>query len=560
MILVGVTLLILLALGNYLASIFFSLLVDHSLKYVSVTQFIIRYYWYYNSPEYGRLFHMAAIAGFSIPFMAVIGIWYRLKRPKKQSPYGEVRFASYADIERQGLFQENTTSIIIGKCDDLYALFNGQQFPMLVAPAHSDKSMGTVIPNLLAYKDSVVVLDMNLKAHAVTSKYRQVCSQDVYVFNPFADDQKSHRWNPLGDISDDPYLRIADLNTIAAVLYPIDEESSIDQFLPNQARQLFLALVLYLFEKRVYEMRLIYVKPQPTLGMLYRLCNEARPDVRAFLTNLTTSIFLSQQTKQMFSGVLTQPDEKLSKILDAVKGPLTPWQQAILDAATSENDFLLTDVRKKRMAIYVGVQPDKLTQSRLIIQLFFTQLIALNTKELPQTNSALKYQCLILMDEFDSIGRINALAQSPSSMADYNMRLFPIIQSATQLDALYGKKISRAFIAQHVLKILYTPATEQDAQDYSEMLGLERTKKSRFSKIIGWRKNNEGLDNGPRMLMQPQALKAIPQDREIFCFEGLDKPVICEKIRYHEDPVFKVRLMGKSEVPTLNIKRDSWRV
>ena len=67
---------------------------------------------------------------------------------------------------------------------------------------------------------------------------------------------------------------------------------------------------------------------------------------------------------------------------------------AIVDAATSADDFLLTDVRKQKMTIYIGIQPNKLAEARLIINLFFSQLINLNTKELPQSNKELRYQCL----------------------------------------------------------------------------------------------------------------------------------------------------------------------
>jgi hypothetical protein len=33
-------------------------------------------------------------------------------------------------------------------------------------------------------------------------------------------------------------------------------------------------------------------------------------------------------------------------------------------------DFWLTDVRKKKMTIYIGIQPDKLAKVRLIVNLF----------------------------------------------------------------------------------------------------------------------------------------------------------------------------------------------
>ena len=60
------------------------------------------------------------------------------------------------------------------------------------------------------------------------------------------------------------------------------------------------------------------------------------------------------------------------------------------------------------MSIYIGITPNKLGDAKLIINLLFSQLVNLNTKELPQKNpTVLKYQCLLLMDEFTSIGAVS---------------------------------------------------------------------------------------------------------------------------------------------------------
>jgi type IV secretion system protein VirD4 len=40
--------------------------------------------------------------------------------------------------------------------------FSGQQFVILAAPTRSGKGVGIVIPNLLSYLSSMVVLDINL--------------------------------------------------------------------------------------------------------------------------------------------------------------------------------------------------------------------------------------------------------------------------------------------------------------------------------------------------------------------------------------------------------------
>ena len=81
-------------------------------------------------------------------------------------------------------------------------------------------------------------------------------------------------------------------------------------------------------------------------------------------------------------------------------------------------DFGLADVRKKPMTIYVGINPNKLKEGALLANLFFSQLIDLNTNELPQENPELKYQCALVMDEFAAIGKLDmSTPRTPSLRA-----------------------------------------------------------------------------------------------------------------------------------------------
>src|SRR3546814_15550090 len=108
--------------------------------------------------------------------------------------------------------------------------------------------------------------------------------------------------------------------------------------------------------------------------------------------------------------------------MGSFREPLNAWINPVLDAATSDNDFLLTDLRKKKMTNYIGIQPNKLVESRLIVNLFFSQVINLNTHELPPANPEPNHQCPLLMDELTSIGRVHSNAPAVAYMADYNVR------------------------------------------------------------------------------------------------------------------------------------------
>ncbi|WP_266157206.1 type IV secretory system conjugative DNA transfer family protein [Dyella silvatica] len=505
-------------------------------------------------PYLGRI-KAAGYIGFGLPLIAWLIVMYFMARQKKPSIHGDARFAKSGDLSKLGMFKSSNNGILVGKFHGNLVRLSGQQFVILAAPTRSGKGVGVVIPNLLDYQESTVVLDIKQENFELTSGWRASQGQEIYLFNPFAEDRRSHRWNPLSYVSKDPAFRVSDLMSIAAMLYP--DGSDDQKFWVSQARNAFMAFTLYLFEKWDDDEKKnipLKLRVKPTLGAVYRLSSGDGTDLKQLYQMLAQQPFLSGTAQSAFSNLLSQANETFASILGTFKEPLNAWINPVLDAATSDDDFLLTDVRKKKMTIYIGIQPNKLAESRLIVNLFFSQLINLNTKELPQNNPALKYQCLLLMDEFTSIGKVEIIATAVSYMAGYNIRLLPIIQSMAQLDATYGKDVSRTLVTNHALQIVYAPREQQDANDYSDMLGYTTVRKENITRGGGSRGDvSRSQSEERRALMLPQELKAMGNDKEVFLYEGIAFPVMCEKIRYYQDKYFTSRLLPKVNVATLTI-------
>ncbi|MBN6101094.1 type IV secretory system conjugative DNA transfer family protein [Xanthomonas sp. CFBP 8703] len=501
------------------------------------------------APFVGKI-KWAGYLGFGLPGLLCLLTLVLMFKPRKQALHGDARFAGAADLAKHGLFKQSGNGIVVGKFRGKLVRLSGQQFVILAAPTRSGKGVGVVIPNLLEYQESVVVLDIKQENFDLTSGWRASQGQEVFLFNPFAEDRRTHRWNPLSYVSDDPAFRVSDLMSIAAMLYP--DGSDDQKFWVSQARNAFMAFALYLFENWDDERNIGFPGGlgTPTLGAIYRLSSGDGSDLKKYLKSLSERRFLSSNAKSAFSNMLSQAEETFASILGTLKEPLNAWINPVLDAATSDNDFLLTDLRKKKMTIYIGIQPNKLAESRLIINLFFSQIINLNTKELPKSNPALKYQCLLLMDEFTAIGKVDIIASAVSYMAGYNVRLLPIIQSMAQLDATYGKDVSRTIITNHALQILYAPREQQDANDYSEMLGYTTFRKKNITR---GKDVTRSVSEERRALMLPQELKAMGNDHEVFLYEGIPHPVKCDKIKYYKDRHFTARLKPKVNVPTLSL-------
>ena len=551
---VGCSALIVLVAGNYLSGLL-------SLAFLRLSPGVARWDTYFDYARaldipqvhiYAGRIKAAGAIGFGLPALLWMVTLYFISRKKKPSIHGDARFAKAADLSKQGMFKPTDNGILVGKFKGDLVRLSGQQFVILAAPTRSGKGVGVVIPNLLEYRESAVVLDIKQENYELTSGWRASQGQEIYLFNPFAEDRRTHRWNPLSYVSKDPAFRVSDLMSIAAMLYPDGADDQ--KFWVSQARNAFMAFTLFLFEKWEAEEKQgvpLQLRDKPTLGAVYRLSSGDGSDLKKFYQWLAEQPFLSGNARSAFANLLSQANETFASILGTFKEPLNAWINPVLDAATSDDDFLLTDVRKKKMTIYIGIQPNKLAESRLIVNLFFSQLINQNTRELPQNNPALKHQCLLLMDEFTSIGKVEIIASAVAYMAGYNIRLLPIIQSMAQLDATYGKDVSRTMITNHALQIVFAPREQQDANDYSDMLGYTTVRKENITRGRNRGDVSRSHSEERRALMLPQELKAMGSEKQVFFYEGIPHPVMCEKIRYYKDRYFTARLLPKVAIPVL---------
>lgn len=463
--------------------------------------------------------------------------------PAKRSLFGDARFASKREVTKAGLLGEN--GIIVGRKHGKYLMFAGQQHSIISAPTRSGKGVGIVIPNLLNWPESVVVLDIKQENWDITSGYRAKHGQACYLFNPAAVDYRSHRYNPLSYISSDINFRIDDVQKIAGMLFP--DQPGTDVIWTATPRTLFMGIVLYLLETpektctigQVLRETLVDGDGSEYFGKIIQDRQaQGRPLSSACVRALNSYTSIASENTR-------------SGIIGGFRSKLELWMNPLVDAATSENDFDLRDVRKKRMSIYLGVTPDNLERMAPLLNLFFQQLIDLNTRELPNQNKAIKYTCMLLMDEFTAIGKIPILSKGISYIAGYWLRMMPIIQSPAQLVEVYGKDAAQTFQTNHALQIIYPPkASEtQTAKDISEWLGYQTVKGKSHSKgkgLFAKKSQSESTSDQRRALMLPQEITGLGKGKELIIAEDTP-PILAQKVEYFKDTVFMDRLKEVSE-------------
>ena len=501
------------------------------LNYHQATPFTVFEYGYYYGHDSKTKFWLtlAVVFGFA-PFSLLIAARFK---PRKQPLYGAATFASQKEIQQAGLLSDK--GIVVGKQKQLfkqwYLQFAGQQHVLMSAPTRSGKGVGVVIPNLLTWQDSVVVLDIKQENWNITAGFRKAHGQQCFLLNLAPRDYRSHRWNPLHYISDDPSFCINDIQKIGQMLFPnIDNEAPVWQ---ASARSLWLGLVLYLIE----------TPPLPvTMGEVLRLLTQGDEYLAQQLeVRLDSDFGLSSQCLLALKEYLDTPDRTRGSIRKSFTSALELFYNPVIDAVTSENDFDLRQLRQQKISIYVGVTPDDLTRLAPLINLFFQQLIDLNTRELPEHNPQLKYQVLLLMDEFAAIGKVSILSRGISYVAGYGLRLLTIIQSPSQLREIYGHDGSETLMDNHALQIVFAPKNPKVAREISDSLGTVTIRnRSRSRQLSGKGGKSESVSDHGRALMLPQELMQMGADNAILLLEN-SSPVQCQKLCWYQEPSLKER-------------------
>ena len=507
---------------------------------------------------YATAIKVAGIAGFGVPMLAWLGLLYGLFRPRRRSTHGDARFASRADLSRLGLLRDDPTAIIVGKLGGSFLRLGGTRHALLAAPTRSGKGVGAVIPNLLNYQGSMVVLDIKQEAFDITSKWRSKLGP-AYLFNPFAEDLHTHRWNPFAYVRTDAVHRTSDLQAIADCLYK--DPPNQDPFWTNMARSTFAAAAGLLFDCWADGVSKGFGKEDgyPTLGAIYRLLSGDGKDLKVYLKSLLGLSHVSHDTRTAFANITALAEQTFTSVIASAQAPLLIMANPILDMATSGNDFWLPDLRRRVQSIYVGISPSKLTEAAGLLNLFFNQAIKLNVDATPDKDPSLRHQCLFLLDEFTALGRMDVMVDGVAYFAGYNVRVFCVIQSLSQLDAVYGAEKARSMVTNLACQVIYTPREQRDANEYSEMLGYTTERRRQRTRSKGGFGQGSSVSYAEveekRALMLPQELKALDPRKEIVFIEGTPHPILCNKIRYYEDGYFKPRLLGASGVPRLETEQ-----
>lgn len=494
------------------------------------------WFWHYRHDPLVRRW---LLIGVSTTGLAGLVLAAAVALNRRRPLHGAARWAASGEQRRAGL--RAGAGIVLGRGGGGFLISDGPEHVMLYAPTRTGKGVGVVIPNLLAWPDSVVALDIKRENYLATAGFRQEAGQTVHLFDPLAPDGRTARFNPLGHVSRaDPVEVLDELQRMAAMLFPVHERA--DPFWAEASRTGFIGVGGYVAATSTLPF---------TLGEIFRQLTAG--DARARLPRIVAA--REREGRPLPAPVVSAildftgaSENTFASVRQSITTRMGLWLNPRVDAATSASDFDLRDLRGGRLSLYLGATPDNLLRVQPLYALVFQQLVDLNSRALPAAGDR---PVLVVLDEFARLGSAPVLAHAFAWVAGYGLRLLAVIQSPSQLRALYGADVAEEIMTNCGLEVVFAPKELKVAQELSERLGYYTTPGRSRSRPtgLGAGRRSTTLSDQRRALMLPQELMQLP-DRALIVLKAGLAPIRGRKIAYYREPVFRRRLRPAPAIST----------
>lgn len=305
--------------------------------------------------------------------------------------------------------------------------WDGDGHLMTVAPTRSGKARTTIIPNLLRYKGSAVVLDPKGELYEATSKWRAANVGPVYRLAPFdrGDNPATaswprHRFDPLADAHDD-----ADMLGLAQLMFPRDPKSP--EFFGNDAVTFMQGIMAFVRERET----------TPQTRNLATVVDTAFWSTRDLLDMARDMLVPSGITAAVDAGrtlLDKDPQKGLPNLLDSLRTKLRMcWRDSQLTASMQGHDFSFADLKDQPSTVYLDIPFEKMETFapwlRVVIKSALDAMtINRRVPEIP---------VLFVLDEFLQLESFPEAIRAMRTLAGGGVRLWFFLQDVAGLEKYY---------------------------------------------------------------------------------------------------------------------------
>jgi type IV secretion system protein VirD4 len=495
------------------------------------------WFWYYRAdPQVQRWLGVGGMTALGLGGVIALAVGRQFRPPL----HGAARWAGEPELAAAGLRAKQ--GILIGRKAGRTLTFGGPEHVMLYAPTRTGKGVGVVIPNLLSWPDSVVVLDVKRENWQASAGFRAAHGQRVILFDPLDPEGRTARFNPLGHIDrTDPAAVLDELQKLSVMLFPAP--SNTDPFWAEAARTGFIGVGACVADTPDLPF---------SLGAIYRELTAGEPRARlqaVMVARAKAGRPLPASAASALADFCSASDNTFASIKQTITSRMNLWLSPRICSATDASDFDLRDLREKRMSLYLTVSPDNLVRIAPLYNLLLQQLVDLNVRELPAAGRH-TIPVLVLLDEFARLGHAAVIAHAFSYVAGYGLRLLAVLQSPAQLRAEYGPDLAEEIMANCGLEVAFAPKELKVAQGLSERLGYWTYAGRSNSRPTLLSKGNRSTTETDqrRALMMPQELIQMPAGKLVALRAGLP-PVRADKIVYWRERAFARPVAPPPSIP-----------
>lgn len=434
--------------------------------------------------------------------------------------YGTAALASRNQVAAKGLISGafNDKGLMLGRLDGDMIRYAGDGHLITFAPTRSGKGVGCVIPNLLEFKGSAIVVDIKGENYKISAGYRRQIGR-VVAFAPFDPSIPSARFNPLDFVRRHTPFELDDARLIAEML--IDTPGHEPNHWDREARTLLTGLILHAIVDRPEQ--------YATLGHVRALLMQTREKFDEVLEAMTASRNLS--VARIAAGFQQKEPKERSYVVSTAQARTDLFDSDRLSAMTSSSTFQLAELVEKPTTLYLVIPPEMLGVYKPFLRLMTGLALATVTRQ-----GRSKTPILAMLDEMPALGYMRPIEEGIGYLAGYNVKLWMFVQDLEQLEKTYPK--ARSMIANCAVRQAFNVQDPVTAKMLSDMLGT-KTVRARSSgstsplpiSMFGT-SFSAGQSDGARPLMTPDEIMTMSQDDQLIFVQGL-RGIRATKLRFY---------------------------
>jgi len=354
--------------------------------------------------------------------------------PDRQAQGAFARWAQPSEILAPGwLWKPGTANVLLGQYQDSLVCRNDDNRHLItVAGTRAGKGRSLILPNLITWPGSAIVIDPKGELARKTARWRnEGLKQSVVVLDPFGvSGWKGTSYNPLDDIDPASDSVMDDVAMIADAL--ITNESTGDRHWTDSAKNLIRLLILYMFtdggEATFLRLRRILLGDEGQLSG--RDKDSGSPNL---FTRMMETDGFDGYVKLVAANFYDKHDRELSSILSVTREQLSFLDSKRLPGVLEPSGFTIESINQQPTTVYMC-----LPASRLATHFRWLRVIVnLAMAKLESRGQVQPLPALLLLEEFATLGHMEAIEKAAGQIAGFGVKLWVVLQDLGQLKAIY---------------------------------------------------------------------------------------------------------------------------